>query len=873
MTSHDTSGLSVLLEALEEGRTVLASSAQGAALVIDRIARSHLQAGRTVWPTPEVRDISSWAREWHEHGGSGPDAPRILEAVEERQIWLEVVGSCPDSRELNDPAAAAHAVQTAYRTIHEYGIPLDSMRAFPGAETDALLQWCAGFEERCRELQALPGCRLLPYLHPPQPRPIPLDGMSWFPAARRWFAENACAALTPPSTPAVAHPGDDRVYQTADAELVDCAEWMRRRRDADPQFRALIIVPDLETRRTRLTDVFDAALEQGRFSLREPHEAPSYAIAGGVPLVEYVPVRLAIEAARSGLGNCTFAGFSALLRDPALQRSVPDADAAARVDCQLRLCSPDEAPLEEWLRKCASVSMKLGLPEPAAAGCLRKMRDELGRHPVRAPMSHWANALVTAWEVGPWSGSAHWSSTAFQAAQRLRELLSELARASSTFGSRELVDALYIVSDAARHTDFQPQTGIAPIWVTSRLFDPWVSFDVIWRVGAGVQSWPPPPRPVPLLPVQLQREYGVVEASASGQYLHAEQITNRWRARCATLVISSSKEDADAANPGRPADEAAPEWIAVDGMEPHWRRLAREAPPLEALSDETGPEWDVARRIRGVHILKSQSLCPFRGFSDSRFEAGPLTCPEPGFSAIERGEILHKALERLWGRLRSSEALRGLSEDQVLAHVRTAVTRALELQAHRRDPGPQWRRRELRRLVALLPRWLELEARRPPFVVEGTEVERMLSLGGLEVKLRIDRIDRLADGRIVLLDYKSGSVSRDWSEDRPANPQLPAYATCVGGSLAAVAYGQVRSTECRFVGVAVDDSILPSVNARTLESASFDGQVALWGERLLRIARELSDGVAIVAPRGNACQSCSLQAVCRIDPSSPAENG
>lgn len=863
-------GISRLLDALDEGRTVLASSAQGAALVIDRIARHHLQAGRMVWPTPAVRDLSSWARERYEQGGSRPDALRVLEAVEERQIWLDLIADCTTGYDVNDPATAARAAQTAYRTMQEHGIPLDSVRAYPCAETDALLQWCAGFEERCRDLRVLPACRLLQDLPSSQPRPVPLDGIDWFPVAAQWLGINACAALPPVHSPTDTRPKEVRSCPTADAELVGCAGWLRDRRNADPQFRALIVVPDLATRRARVTDVFDAALEPGRFSLGQSQGAPSYAIAGGVPLSEFVPVRLALDATGAGFGNCSFSGFSALLRDPALQRSIPEADAAARVDRELRRCSRHEAPLEEWLRKCSSMSVNLGLPEPAAVGRLRAMREELNRHPGQAPMSHWAHVLIKAWEAGPWSGSAHWSSSAFQAAQRLRELLDELARASAAFGPRRLVDAMRIVSDAARYTDFQPQTGIAPVWITSRLFDPWVSFDAIWLAGADARSWPPPPRPVPMLPVQLQRQYGVVEASAAGQYLHAEQVTGRWQARCATLVFSSSTDDAGAAIQTHEPEDAGSESAVIAQAEPHWHELARGAPPLEAVSDAMGPEWDAASPIRGVHFLKSQSLCPFRGFSDSRFEAGPLLCPEPGFSAIERGEILHKALERLWGRLHSSDALHGMSEDQILEHVQSAVTSALEFQVRRRDPGPHWCRREFRRLVALLPRWLALEARRPAFVVESMEERRILSLGGIEVRLRIDRIDRLADDRRVLLDYKSGRVGSDWREDRPANPQLPAYASCAVESLAAVAYAQVRSSNCRFAGVAADGSILPSVNARFLESGSFDGQIALWRERLARIAQELREGVANVAPRGNACQSCCLQAVCRIDPACAA---
>lgn len=826
-----------------------------------------------VWPTPAVRDLASWTRETHERFGSGSEARRVLEPVEERQIWVDVIENCTTRCDVSDHASMARAARSAYRTMHDHGIPPEALRAYPCAETEALLRWCTGFNGRCRELRAIPACRVLPALAPPSLLPAALDDTNWLPVAAQWLEGNACATLKSVPSSAKACRQEHRLYPTADAELSDCAEWLRGRRDVDPQFRALVVVPDLAARRLRLTDVFDAALEPGRFSLRESRGAPSHAIAGGVPLVGYVPVRLALDSTRLISGNCAFTGFSALLRDPALQRSVAEADAAARVDRELRRRSLHEAPLGEWLRKCAAVSADLKLPEPPAVGRLRAMRDELERHPRPAPMSHWAHVLIKAWEAGPWSGSAHWSSIAYQAAQRLRELLGELARASATFGPRTLIEALRIISDAAQHTDFQPQTGVAPIWITSRLFDPWLHFDAIWLAGASVSSWPPPPRPVPMLPVPLQHEFGVVAASSAGQFLQAGRLMSRWLARCDTLILSNSSDDAGAAIEPLHPEGVIPVRVAVDDTEPHWRGFGRDAPALESLDDASGPVWDSALPIRGVHFLRSQSLCPFRGFSDSRLRTLPLTCPEPGFSAIERGEILHKALEWLWGRLRASDTLHHLSQDQILACVRDAVTEALDVQARRRDPGPPWRRRELRRLVELLPRWLELEARRPAFEVESMEEGRTLEVGPLNVILRIDRIDRLADGRRVLLDYKSGSVSRDWREERPANPQLPAYAACAGDSLAAVAYAQVRSSACRFVGVGEGEGILPSVNSRSLEGGSLDAQVTVWRDRLARIAQELSDGLALVAPRGNACQTCSLQPLCRIDPASEAASG
>ena len=69
-----------------------------------------------------------------------------------------------------------------------------------------------------------------------------------------------------------------------------------------------------------------------------------------------------------------------------------------------------------------------------------------------------------------------------------------------------------------------------------------------------------------------------------------------------------------------------------------------------------------------------------------------------------------------------------------------------------------------------------------------------------EFTVRIDRVDRLEDGRACLIDYKSGAADVDWRGDRPDNPQLPIYALLLPQALVAVAYGRINASECSFRG-------------------------------------------------------------------------
>ena len=81
------------------------------------------------------------------------------------------------------------------------------------------------------------------------------------------------------------------------------------------------------------------------------------------------------------------------------------------------------------------------------------------------------------------------------------------------------------------------------------------------------------------------------------------------------------------------------------------------------------------------------------------------------------------------------------------------------------------------RLIRLVTEWLLYESARVPFTVVETELETEVSIDGLELDLRLDRIDRLNDGSLLVIDYKSGDVSpKLWDLPRPDDVQLPLYA-------------------------------------------------------------------------------------------------
>lgn len=661
----------------------------------------------------------------------------------------------------------------------------------------------------------------------------------------------------------------------AEAECLAAARWTRERlaRDAEAggvsRTRVRIAVADLPVRRRQLESALDAALHPDAVGAGWAALERDYVFVAGSPLAAEPPVDAALRLLQVFVRpqRVAQAEFGALLCGGGWSADVLEADARARVEAGLRELLPPETSLERLVRAIGRLAAdaRAALAVPQLLAHLGALQDAARAAPRRQLPSAWGGGFAALLAALGWPGQRPPLAAEAAACDELRTALGGLQALDAVLGRIDAGEALRQLQRHCRDQAFAaPRQGIARVEVCSlgdALAGP---VDALWVMGVNEGAWPPAPRPNPLLPAELQRRAGIPAARADSLGEQAQNLQAGWCESAAEVVFSWAQRDGERPLRASPllADIALGEWpplAALERIDDGIMERIDDA-TMERIDDARAPPVAAAERVRGgTALLAAQAVCPAWGFYQYRLGAAVLPAPTLALDAIARGSLLHAALEEFW-RGRSLADLLQMDADARGAEIRRVVAQALaEFDRRSAEPlPPRLRQLEDARLQALLAVWLEVEAQRANFRVIACEEKHELDIEGLPVRVVIDRIDELDDGRLVVIDYKSGrSVSADsWADARIGEPQLPIYAALAfpDRDLAAVALARVTRDEPGFLGVAQDDGLLPELKSLAAqrrryaedEFPDWDALRSLWAERIREIAREVKHGVAAV---------------------------
>ncbi len=360
------------------------------------------------------------------------------------------------------------------------------------------------------------------------------------------------------------------------------------------------------------------------------------------------------------------------------------------------------------------------------------------------------------------------------------------------------------------------------------------------------------------LPVGLRELLGLksnAQRAARDAYILAAAAAMRGAGAGVEILVGKTSAAGEPLRPSRlllaAADKLLPERV---------RQLFQAAEPRQAnlpwrRAWTLRPAWIAPPASISVTGLRDWLQCPFRFYLRRVLKLEPLELEKVELDAMDFGKLMHTALQ-------------AMGEDPVLREstdpegLRDGLLAVFDAEAERRFG------KELS-----LPLQIQLESgrqrlRRAAVVQAGlraegwriVEVERTISfpLAGLEIKGKVDRIDRHDDGRVRVIDYKTSDTPKpplkahvatmrevdferpDWlrveeaggrGEKRWVDLQLPLYRRALAAEFGA-------DLECAYFN-------LPKAVGET--------RVELWpeeGEALQTAAERCAEGVAAAIVAG-----------------------
>jgi probable DNA repair protein len=497
-----------------------------------------------------------------------------------------------------------------------------------------------------------------------------------------------------------------------------------------------------------------------------------------------------------------------------------------------------------------------------------------GRGQGAQPPLMWAELVTALLQQLGWPGERALSSEEFQALRRWQHALDVCASLGFDGQRVNWAEFLQMLDQTLAETLFAPESRDASVVITGPAESAGLEADAIWFMGATQGDWPAAGSLHPLLPVSVQRDSEMPHAKPQLDWNLAQTITQRLLASAPEVCFSYARQSAGVEN--RPSRLASLHAGDAQDLPLELTEQATKTSKVEIFEDSGNVPLANGHVAGGSAVLNWQSQCPFKAFASARLRAESWDPAQAGLTAMQRGELLHKVLHSVW----RPTGIRSLAELKAITDLQAFVTGHVDaifddsVPATVRERMPQaYLDLEAERVTSLVIEWLKYELTREDFSVVETEAAKEGKIAELTLSLRLDRIDRLRDDSLLVIDYKTGNVSPSaWELPRADDVQLPLYAgfALEGEKIGGLVFAKLRKGEPCFAGKVrrPREMLISTLNGTSslMKRPLNDGDVDEWRQYIEQMARDFLAGHADANPidAAKTCELCELQTLCRI---------
>ena len=860
---------------------------------------------KAVFSSPPIISIDVWIRSlWEELASQGlsPFTDRLpVSSSEEFFLWISIIENERSKTSLLNPEETARSVSHAYQLMRQWKLEelhldtLLSYRMLPDIE--AFLDWKKKFETLCQEkkLASLADCLALINSYFRECESSPLHGcFSLFgfssppPIYAELFDHLSRLHEVERIEPGRCKPPEVRTHFTFDswtAELDAISQWTcDRLREAPDSHIGLIgelnetQLNDVKLRIERALDLhflldFEGVTQKinsnqmGNSLIQEPFIHDALLTIG------------LIREQQSGEDLCR------LIHSPSLVNEEDNGLTRAELERVIRKRLTNLCRVSDFLYFTGETQKDHYCPNLYRA--LGKVRELHRRHPKKTSSANWMQLFVDILQTFGWPGT---TLTRHQqhALKRWQSVLEQFARLSAVIGPLDLNTALSRLRLLCRSNQTQQhffQRANVSVYKPEEAVG--LQFDHLWLINMNDQVWPPNSSPSPFLPYGLQFDLKIPGSHSSFQFALAKTIFDTL-SQSVRRSLQSSHHKYDDDQEFRPSSFVAEFTQEVPDSDPSqslkafygYKNYGRQK--LTQYADDLQiAVWPLPQAVGGHQVLSDQSSCPFKAFAKHRLHASPLCRFEIGISSAERGTALHHALDHLFDKLPTQEALQSLGHDERSSLCYSAADIAVGYlrRVKKALMMPTFLQIEKERTAELLIKFLKDvngEAGRLPYSIEEKEKKHHWSFGDLQFSYKLDRVDKLDNEALAIVDYKTGKFapsSTNLLADRPENLQIQFYFTAMSSlqsaPIGAISWVHINPAKIEYKGLSSEENF----HVRIKGNSNPDKAQLSWSElsdlfpsQITKFTEEFKSGLLTVDPvdPSTSCRYCGLHGLCRI---------
>lgn len=830
-----------LTGAVCESSQVITANRRLARVLTNVYCQQQLELGHSAWRSPPIRSWQDWLGDLYTVAELASVLPIRINSHQSRVLWERCLRREVADPLLNMPMLVRQA-RESWARLHDFEVPLAvCTESATGRDQNIFARAANGYrsileaegwvDEAGIAEKVVAGIR---NGAAPVPARVTLAGFDRLtPQVETVLDTLRSAEVTVDVVSGQSGAGFANIqsYDNADAEMRAAGAWARRQLQESPDRIVGIVATHLEQDAERCARLVREGLVPGWQYAGEIYEN-AVNVSYGSSLGEYPAIAIALLSLRWLRDDLAGRDVSTLLRSPAI--GAWPGGGRSRLELHLR-----RHPDRHW-----SPAMILGLfrgreEGPDARDWLQRVssidaaRQQL---PQRAAPSEWVVSFDDMLEALNWPGEQPLNSHEFQLVNRWRELLNDFARLRLVSASMSAGEALRRLGAMAGETVFQPESDGAIVQLLGPLEAAGMEFDRLWVSGLSASSWPPPGRPSVLLSRRLQQSYGMPDADPDDTLAYAMRVLARLAASASEVKGSFALTDADAEQTVSGLLDNDPVGVEASASDPGWHaaEMVTMASSKVVASDPVPPVLDNESITGGASTINHQIHEPFSAFCYGRLAVRPLAGIASGLAAGLRGSLIHDALRNLYSERPSQVEIASWDEEQRCKRIDAALHGVFHKQDRYADPVLRCLLQlERQRNASLLHAVVELDVTRTPFSVLDVEAALETAIEGIRLRLRIDRVDRIDDGGLVILDYKTGAKKAFRSRDGlPNDMQLVVYALAVSEPVAGLGLINVDSRAVDINGAGSD--FTPDLD--------WDETLANWKSEVSDAAHEIRRG-------------------------------